>query len=115
LSDFCNTIPSAEFVYFGDELRLDRNLEVIVYRIAHELINNALKHAAATHILVQIVQENHRIALAVEDNGCGFDPDALTAGMGIQNIRTRVASFGGTIDIQSNAEEGTAINVEFRL
>ena len=115
LSDFCNTIPSAEFVYFGDERRLDHQLEVVVYRIAHELINNALKHSGASHILVQIVQETHRIALTVEDDGKGFDPEAVTAGMGIQNIRSRVASFGGTIDMQSSAEEGTAVNVEFEL
>ena len=115
LTDFCNAIPVAEFVYFGDEQRFDRKREEVVYRIAHELINNALKHSGASHILVQIVQEAHRIALAVEDDGRGFDPRAVTSGMGLQNVRTRVTSFGGTIDVQSDAEEGTAINVEFQL
>ena len=115
LADFCNAIPTAEFVYFGDEQRFDRKLEEVIYRIAHELINNSLKHADASHILVQIVQEAHRIALTVEDDGRGFDPNMATEGMGIQNIRTRVTSFGGTIDIQSDAKEGTAINVEFQM
>jgi signal transduction histidine kinase len=54
-----------------DELRR------VAYRIVHELVANALKHSAATRILVQIVQEPGRIALMVEDNGCGFDAKRL--------------------------------------
>jgi signal transduction histidine kinase len=115
LTDFCNTIPSAEFVYYGDGRRLDRKLEVVVYRIAHELINNSLKHSGASQIFVQIVQESARIALTVQDDGKGFDLEADTAGVGINNIRTRVASFGGTIDMRSSGESGTEINVEFGL
>ena len=116
LSDFCNTIPSVAFSYYGaDNHRFDRNLEVVVYRIAHELINNSLKHADATHILVQIVQEAHRIALTVQDNGTGFDPETVTSGMGLHNIRTRVALLGGTINMRSSTEEGTEIDVEFKI
>jgi signal transduction histidine kinase len=115
LTDFCNSIPSAEFNYFGDGRRFDRNLEVVIYRIVHELINNSLKHARAGHILVQIVQETGRIALTVQDDGHGFDPETVTTGAGIRNIRTRVASSGGTIDMRSSAENGTEINVELEI
>ncbi|GHT29403.1 hypothetical protein AGMMS49574_06070 [Bacteroidia bacterium] len=62
-------------------------------RIAHELINNALKHSGASHILMQIVQEADRLALTVEDNGKGFNSEVITAGMGLANVRIRVASF----------------------
>ena len=115
LSDFCTTIPSAEFVYYGYEQRFDRKLEVVIYRIAHELINNALRHAGAERILVQIVQEADRVALTVQDDGRGFDPATETQGMGLQSIRARVASFGGTMDLRSSVENGTEINVEFQI
>jgi signal transduction histidine kinase len=120
LEDFCNNIQIAEFNYFGDEQRFDQKLEVNIYRIAHELINNALKHSECSHILVQIVQEPNRISLTVQDNGKGFDVKTAT-GMGFANIRTRVFYFGGTFNIYSspkngkNGESGTEVNVEFQI
>src|SRR5690606_13032773 len=69
LADFCDAIPSVEFHYFGDEHRLPQQLETLIYRCVHELINNALKHAKATEIGVQLVQENSRLSFTVQDNG----------------------------------------------
>ena len=115
IGDFCDALPSVQFVWYGDESRLDPKLEEIVYRIAHELISNALKYSGAKHILVQIVQEPGRIALVVQDDGSGFDPSAVSRGMGLSNIRIRVASFGGIINIDSKTDEGTEINIEFPL
>ena len=115
VSDFCSNLPFVSFVYYGDESRLDPKLEVIIYRSIHELVNNALKHAGASKIMVQIIQEPDRIAFTVEDDGCGFDPSAETEGMGLQNIRNRVASYNGMIDIHSMAGEGTEVNVELRV
>ncbi len=117
LSDFCKSIGKVEFAWFGDETRLERQLEIVFYRIVHELVNNALKHSGATHILVHVVQNPDRIALTVEDNGCGFDVDATTAGMGLHNIRTRVDALGGSIEIYSGKEmgEGTEVHVEFKI
>ena len=112
MSDFCGTLPSVLFAYYGDESRLDPKLEVMIYRSIHELVNNALKHAGADKIMVQIIQEPDRIAFAVQDDGCGFDPSSGTEGMGLQNIRNRVASYNGMLDIYSKAGEGTEINVE---
>ncbi|MDR1859740.1 MAG: sensor histidine kinase [Bacteroidales bacterium] len=115
LTDFCRSIPVAVFSYYGDNKRLDSNLEVVIYRIIHEMVNNALKHAHASQIIVQIVHEHDRLSLTVEDNGRGFNPDAATEGMGIRNIRARVASFGGTIDLRTSEGNGTECNVEFEL
>ena len=115
VSDFCSDLPSVQFAYYGDESRLDPNLEVMIYRSIHELVNNALKHAGACKIMVQIIQESDRIAFTVQDDGCGFDPSAETEGMGLQNIRTRVASYNGIIDIYSKTGEGTEVNVDIKL
>jgi signal transduction histidine kinase/Flp pilus assembly protein TadD len=126
ISDFCASIPVAEFNYYGDETRVDAKLEVMIYRIIHELVNNALKHSGASHILVQIVQDSDSISLIVQDNGCGFDistesyhpypsKGGESKGMGLQNIRSRVESYKGVILIDSRKGEGTEINVEFNL
>jgi signal transduction histidine kinase len=115
VGDFCSNLPAVQFSYYGNESRLDPNLEVMIYRSIHELVNNALKYAGANQIMVQIMQENDRIAFTVQDDGCGFDPSAVTKGMGLQNIRTRVASYNGVINIDSREREGTEINVELKV
>ena len=115
VTDFCKNLPTVQFAYYGDESRLDPNMEVMLYRSIHELVNNALKHAGATRIMVQIIQEPDRIAFTVQDDGAGFNPSAITEGMGLQNIRTRVEAYNGMIDINSKAGEGTEINVELGI
>jgi signal transduction histidine kinase len=116
IGDFCRSIsPIIVFDWFGDSDRLDTKLEIVVYRIVHELVNNALKYANASQIIVQIMQEYDRIAFIVQDDGCGFDVLNETAGMGLSNIRTRVASFDGIIQIDSKPDEGTEIHVELKV
>jgi signal transduction histidine kinase len=115
VNDFCNNLPSVQFMYYGDDSRIEPNLEVMIYRTIHELVNNALKHAGAEQIMVQILREDERIAFTVQDDGCGFDPDTITQGMGLENIRNRVAAYNGIINIDSSADEGTEINVELKV
>jgi signal transduction histidine kinase len=115
LTDFCNSFPLINMSYYGDESRIDSNLEVMIYRIIHELINNAMKHSGASKILVQVVQEIDRIAITIEDNGCGFEPSDEAKGMGLQNIRTRVAAYNGNLMLDSKVGTGTEVNVELRI
>ena len=112
IRDYCTNLPTVQFAHYGDESRLDPKVEVMIYRSIHELVNNALKHAGANKIMVQLMQEPGRIAFTVQDNGCGFDPQTATQGMGLQNIRNRVASYNGILEIDSRLGEGTEINVE---
>lgn len=114
LSDFCNAIPTADFHYFGNEARLPGKMEIMVYRCIHELVNNALKHAEADHINVQLVQEPDRISFTVQDNGKGFDRQTVSEGMGLQNIQQRVDVFQGKLDIYSSTD-GTEVHVELEL
>lgn len=114
LADFCAAIPMAHFHYFGDEARLPGKLEIMAYRCIHELVNNALKHAGATQINVQLVQEKERLSFTVQDDGKGFDEHTVTEGMGLQNIRQRVAAFQGKMEIYSSAQ-GTEVHVELEL
>ena len=114
-ADFVASIPNATFSYYGDETRFDTKLEETIYRITHELVTNALKHSGAEQILVDIFRYDNHITLAVQDDGCGFDPDAETNGMGVSNIRTRIDAFGGNLTIVSKAGVGTEVNVEFLI
>ncbi|GHT30516.1 hypothetical protein AGMMS49574_10380 [Bacteroidia bacterium] len=115
LTDFCHSIPGVDFQYLGAADRLDPKLEVMIYRTVHELVNNALRHADATHILVQIIRENSRLSLVVQDDGQGFDPKAITSGMGLKNIRHRVAANNGHLEISSETGKGTEISMDFKL
>lgn len=114
LADFCAAIPTAEFHYFGNEARLPDKMEIMVYRCVHELVNNALKHAEANHINVQLVQEPDRISFTVQDDGKGFDQHTISEGMGLRNIRQRIDAFQGKLDMFSS-EEGTEVHVELGL
>ncbi len=115
LNDFCNSIPGAIFNHYGNDERLDPKLEVMIYRTVHELVNNALKHAGAAEIIVQMVQEPDRVSITVQDDGRGFDPAAPTSGTGLNNIRNRVGSYNGHMDVYSEPGKGTEVNVEFKL
>ena len=115
LEVFCRSMPNTCFHYFGDDARIDEKLEILLYRSAHELIYNVLKHARATETNVQLIQETDRISLTVHDNGSGFDAAQPTGGMGLHNIRSRVVVFNGTFNITSAPGKGTEINMEFQL
>jgi len=115
VTDFCDSIPHVNFTWYGDETRFDPKMEVMVYRIMHELVSNALKHSGASHILAEIVRYEDNIVLTVQDDGCGFDPSAVSKGMGLENIRTRVAAYNGNLLVDSKPGIGTEINLELRV
>jgi signal transduction histidine kinase len=97
--------------------RLESSSEIIIYRIVQELLNNALKHASASEVLVQLIREDHRLNVLVEDNGRGFDTKQLenNNGAGWNNIRSRVNYLKGQLDIQSETGKGTSVSIEFNL
>lgn len=114
LADFCDAIPNTHFHYYGNEERLSSKMEILIYRSVHELVNNALKHSEADKIDVQIIQEWDRLSLVVQDNGKGFDSNTRYAGMGLENIKERVESYGGKMFISSAIGKGTEIHIELK-
>ncbi len=109
LNDFAVSIPGAQFQSIGQQ-PLSKDKELVLYRCAYELVNNALKHAQASHIDIQLMQQENEVTLSVSDNGRGMTTDAA-GGMGMQNIRERIAPYHGTLHIVSNEGEGTEIHV----
>jgi signal transduction histidine kinase len=79
-------------------------------------VNNSVKHSGATAINIQLIQENNRISLTVQDNGKGFDKDIIVAkGSGLKNINYRVVAFNGSIHTVSSPDNGTETNIEFKI
>jgi len=80
-----------------------------IYRIIQELIHNAVKHANAKEILVQLQIQDGDLEITVEDDGKGIEPSQSTHGIGLENIKSRVSYLGGNISIDSSPETGTSI------
>jgi len=94
--------------------KMEHTRQVVLYRIMQELVNNAIKHAEASQILVLLQQTDNTLFLTVEDDGKGFDTTVgnKLKGAGLANIEARVEFLGGKIDIQSEPGTGTAITIE---
>ncbi|HBY98733.1 MAG: cache domain-containing protein [Ardenticatenaceae bacterium] len=104
----------------GDTINLDPDLEVGLYRIAQEALNNVRKHARATAVEVELHFETDRVRLSVRDNGQGF-PMTDTADLarrgayGLMGIRERAQLFGGQMEVQSSEGEGTLVEIVLPL
>ncbi|HER07517.1 MAG TPA: sensor histidine kinase [Bacteroides sp.] len=100
-----------------EETRFDYNIEVVLYRIICELINNTVKHADATEINVDLYYDENRLTLDYFDNGKGFDTEKvlnLQPGMGYSNIQSRIKSINGKLDVISNVDEGVCVKIAIK-
>lgn len=88
---------------------LEDGAEVTLFRAAQESVMNARKHANASRITISLAQEGHWLDLVVADDGRGAS--LFREGMGLSYMRDRVASLGGTVDIESRAGSGTTVRV----
>lgn len=115
LADFCKSTGKVTYHFFGQERRACEKTEIAAYRIVNELVNNSLKHSGAENINVQLIIDDSRIHLIVEDDGKGFDSVIAEAngGTGLKNIRSRVTSLGGKLELITAPGKGTEVNVEF--
>ncbi len=96
--------------------RYDETIEITYYRIVQELINNIIKHAQATKIGVDILIENEKLNLIVEDNGKGFNTKSVKSatGIGWKNIFSRLTLIGGQVFVDSD-EKGTRVKISSPL
>jgi two-component system NarL family sensor kinase len=122
LKEYCNTINatnllSVKYQSMGMDTRLEKSIEIIIYRIIQELLNNIMKHAVARGAMVQLIKEDGRFSIIVEDNGKGFDTaqPKNNKGAGLINIQSRVDYLKGRLDIHSEAGKGTLVNIEFNI
>lgn len=93
--------------------RFDADVEVILYRVICELVNNSLKHSGASEIALKLNFEEGLLLLDYSDNGCGFNPSADGgSGMGLANITSRINTLSGKLDIQSARGGGMSAKVQ---
>ena len=82
-----------------------------IYRIAHEALNNAVKHSGATRTSVTLCCGPEQIELSIEDDGCGFDAQAVPPGkLGLGIMRERAEASGATLQVRSAAGSGTRLS-----
>lgn len=117
IQSFCNRIRLSGFALdcyvIGELPKFEKNTELILYRAIQEAVTNIIKHAEATEAIVQIMGEEGRLLITVEDNGKGFDTkEILATGIGLGNISSRVAILGGILNISSKPGDGTSIYIE---
>lgn len=107
----------AELEIIGLDNRLAAETESILFRVMQELVNNIIKHSQASAVSIQLTRDEKEILLMIEDNGVGFDISGQSAfeGIGLKNIKNRIAYLNGTVDFDSRAGRGTIVTIEVPL
>lgn len=99
--------------------RFEKQFEIACFRIVQEFLNNAMRHGKASLVNIRInsVKKEKELHISLHDNGVGFDFNAAVnkPGMGLRNIQTRVESYFGTMDFQSQPGKGTNLLMKFPL
>ena len=121
VSNFIGRLPhSGMRIHFSTNLhaeRFDADIEVILYRVICELINNSIKHSGAAEASVSLIRIDSLIRLDYRDNGCGFETGGVEQqeGMGIANIRSRISSLKGDFTLSSSPGRGMKALVEVHI
>jgi signal transduction histidine kinase len=124
VESFCKKVNLAQKTHIDFESslgpdRFDQTIEIVLYRVITELINNTLKHANASKIEIYLEMIEQILQLTYLDDGIGFDKDkamsAESGGMGLKNIVSRLRSINGNYRILSRPGAGLLVVVEISL
>ena len=122
LKDLCKSMAQSNIAIDFQSASLKRDYShpflMSVYRIVQELLTNALKHSEADQIWVQCSEEDDILYLSVEDNGKGFrkgNENVNVTGMGLSNIRNRIALLNGHLEIDTYPEKGSSFLVQLPM
>lgn len=123
LESLCNSLDNTNkikvsFLNVGVNERFDKLVELGIYRITQELLNNALKHSKAESIQVQIISRSDSLVLMVEDDGIGFniqEVDDEDEGIGLLNIESRAKALGGSFYLDTAEGHGVIATIEIPL
>ncbi len=125
LKEFCNEVSRSTALHVNYQSMNMGNFVInqaesaAIYRIVQELVNNAMKHAQAREVLVQLHyhEAEKTLAITVEDDGKGFDKTMLqeAQGIGWKNIESRVEFLKGKMDLQSAPGKGTSVLIEISM
>lgn len=100
--------------YFQINTPINKSLQLILYRISNELLQNIVKHAQAKEALLSIAEQDGKIEVIAEDNGKGIDQTFTSQGIGLKNIKERVNYLKGNLTLETN-QSGTTITITIPL
>ncbi|MEQ8365036.1 MAG: 7TM-DISM domain-containing protein [Cyclobacteriaceae bacterium] len=103
------------FIGQGDSTHVGKELELSVYRIISELMNNTLKHSKAKSATLQLIIEDSQLQIICEDNGVGFNTSITYEGMGLDNIHMRTKRHQGSVHTVSDQRSGTTTIITIPL
>lgn len=123
VKSFLAKLPATEMplIHFDtniDEERFNYNVEVIAYRVICELIANTLSHANANNVYITITRQADAMMIEYLDDGQGFDMHKLeleNTGMGFSNMKSRIKSLDGNVELYSEENEGLSVNITIPL
>ncbi len=95
--------------------QLEQRIEIALYRICQELVQNIIKHSEASEVNVLLYEANSSLVLSVEDNGKGLPADEVAEGIGMMNINSRVAAIQGKVSFENGVEKGLIATVRIPL
>ncbi len=118
--DFQGTfnIPITYYPSISTHEHFDRQIEIALYRITQEALNNIVKHAKATAITIRFTRDIKKFVLSIEDNGIGFNYTSIRGivqgkrGLGLISMKERTENVGGTFEMTSIPQQGTTILIQ---
>ncbi len=108
-------IYKISFSTTGNPIFMNANTELLLFRIAQEVLNNIVKHACASVIDIRLHYDTVLLTMEITDNGKGFYADESCLGTGLQNIKKRAAILKGNLAINSIVNAGTKIKIKIPL
>lgn len=119
LDDLKNSIVTrgldCEIEIHGEKIdQLPAEKASMIYRIIQEVTNNAVKHAEANKLFIQLMEHENNLHITIEDDGRGFDINNILSkkGLGLRSIDSRINYLEGNINYDSSPNHGTTINIE---
>ncbi|UCS94693.1 histidine kinase [Echinicola marina] len=106
-SGFCKT----QLVSQVNGLSLEQDTKLVLIRVVQECLNNIIKHAEPQTISINLLKLGNDFSLQIVDDGKGFNTEDKSKGMGMHNLKSRIETIGGELDIHSEIGEGTAIKL----
>lgn len=105
-----------QYEWLGESPRLPHSYEIIIYRMVQELMQNIIKHAAASEVILQVISDGKQLSVYVEDNGQGSGSNYEEAGgIGLRSIRELTEFLGGVCRIRTSAGEGFSVSIELNI
>lgn len=121
VNELVNNVNSAKGIKIDFTSNVDsslgKSLDITIYRVVQEILNNMIRHAKANHIHMAIEKNGDDLKISMKDNGIGFDTEELknSKGIGWKNIFSRISMLDGSIKLESEPQKGTEVYINLKL